>query len=424
MHDRLSRDAREFLHRARGEARQSGHPAVGTGHLLLAILDDPKWGDRATEILEVDPEKLRTEIERLLPRERSPHPGGDVELSPRAERCIENAGRCADDLIHVEHVLQALLVDQAGPACRAVVAAGGRPRFALLRLIEGQAMERNRWRSAAISSPPPPLSLPPEEFRTQSCCTDLDTDDLGPVVGRKAEIARLKNVLARRRRGNALIIGEPGVGKTAVVRGLLDGTTAVWELDIPFLIAGTEYRGDLESRIIGLVGAAWEEDRTLYIEDLHILTNDVLGEDAESARFCLRRFLDDSGVLIGSVSPAGFRALREEDAAFVSCFQPVFVAPATVEETRVIVSALRARYLPGGLADDLVPVLVELAALYFPDRALPGSAVDLLDDVGVAGRKEKIDEEALVRLTAAATGISEETIRRRAPGRSPWREEH
>jgi ATP-dependent Clp protease ATP-binding subunit ClpC len=317
--------------------------------------------------------------------------------------------------IGVGHLLAGLVREQGGVACRAIVAAGGRPAEILSRIPPDDLPDEG----ARLRSPASPR--PRQRFTFGTCCTDLLHRTEDPVVRRESEIARLRTVLARRRHGNAVVVGEPGVGKTAVVHGLITGMGQVFELDVPLLLAGTENRGDLEYRMHHIAEEALRWNRVLFIDDLHFLANGVLGEDGEVVRFCLRRTLERVGGLVGSLSTEGYDLFRRVDPAFLDCFQPVWVEAATEEQAIDIVIALKGNYLSSDLPDALVPTLVELARLYMPQRALPGSAVDLLDELGAAvPEEEPIDEAALIRVTSIATEIPEETIRRRAPGRSPW----
>ncbi|HEY8474701.1 MAG TPA: ATP-dependent Clp protease ATP-binding subunit [Natronosporangium sp.] len=388
----MSRDARELLADAARKAAELGSPDLDTEHLLWAITQRPSLHQLLART-GADPDQLAREIERQgrrgSPREEPP------ALTPAAKRALLQAHQISRTLgatyLGPEHILFALTVNQESTAGRMLHARGVNP----------ETLE-----AAASGRPAPgggggrPTSSTPTLDQYGRDLTALARDGkIDPVVGRADEIDQCVEVLARRTKNNPVLIGEAGVGKTAIVEGLaqrivdgdvprtLEGKRLV-QLDVTGLVAGTRYRGDFEERLKNVIDEiqAHQDDLIVFIDELHTVVRAGAGEGATDAGNILKPALARGELhVVGATTLDEYRKHIEKDPAFERRFQPILVPEPTVEETIEILRGLRDRYEAHHgvrFADDTLVAAAELSDRYLTDRFLPDKAIDLIDQAG------------------------------------------
>lgn len=407
MFERFSPNARQSILNAQEEARSLRNNYLGSEHLLLGIA--ATQGSTAAEVLSdagVDMESLRGSLSRLLgePAEGAQTAAGELPFTPHAKRVLEGALREAlalgHDQIGSEHLLLGLLRDNEGLAPRLLLELEVEPsqlREALLERIAGRQL-------AAAGAGEAEEEASPGRRRKQGKAlqkfarnlTELAREGrLDPVIGREAEIERAMQILVRRTKSNPVLVGEPGVGKTAVVEGLAQrlleqGTPEmlrsqqVYALDMGSLIAGTRYRGEFEDRIKQVIKEVADQDILLFIDEIHTLVGAGDAEGALDAASILKPALARGEIkVIGATTLDEFRKHLEKDSALERRFQQVLIAPPSVEDTVLIMGGLRDRYESHHrvhISDEAMRAAAELSDRYIPDRFLPDKAIDLIDE--------------------------------------------
>jgi ATP-dependent Clp protease ATP-binding subunit ClpB len=393
--DKLTIKSQEALAEAQGLAGTRGHGVVEPAHLLRALLSQSDGiAGPVLEKLGVGVDLLQTEVEKILTRLPKVSGGTQARLSEALGRVIERAFREADELkdeyVATEHFLLALSADSTD-ASGAALRAAGVTREALLKALAS-------IRGGARVTDPDAESKYQALSKFGRDLTDLARrGKLDPVVGRDEEIRRVVQVLSRRTKNNPVLIGEPGVGKTAIVEGLAQRVVAgdvpeslkdrrVITLDVGALIAGSKYRGEFEDRLKAVLREVSEAQGTviLFIDELHTIVGAGAAEGAADAANMLKPALARGELrCIGATTLDEYRKHIEKDAALERRFQPVFVGEPSVGDTISILRGLKERYeVHHGvrIQDAALVAAATLSHRYITDRFLPDKAIDLIDE--------------------------------------------
>jgi len=395
MFERFTERARRVIILAQEEAKRLNHSAVGTEHILLGIIREGEGvASKVLESLSISPDRVRTEIESAIGRgERAPYE--EVAFTQRAKKVLElaldEARRLGHNYIGTEHLLLGLIREGEGVAARVLEAMGAdleRVRAQVVYLLG----EEGTTSYTKQASKTPTL----DEFGRD--LTKLARESkLDPVIGREREIERVIQVLSRRTKNNPALIGEPGVGKTAITEGLAQRIVRgdvpdvlrnkrVVQLDLAALVAGTKYRGEFEERMKKVM----EEIRkaqgevVLFVDELHTLVGAGAAEGAIDASNILKPALARGELqCIGATTLDEYRKYVERDAALERRFQPILVAEPTVEQAIEILKGLRERYEAHhgvSISNEALIAAATLADKYISDRFLPDKAIDLMDE--------------------------------------------
>jgi ATP-dependent Clp protease ATP-binding subunit ClpC len=395
MLERFTERARRVIILAQEEAKRLNHSAVGTEHFLLGLIRDGEGvASKVLESLNLNPERVRAEIESAIGHgERTPHE--EVAFTPRAKKVLElaldEARRLGHNYIGTEHLLLGLIREGDGVAARVLEAMGAgleRVRSQVASLLG----EEGTVSSTKQASKTPIL----DEFGRDLTKLARETK-LDPVIGREREIERVIQVLSRRTKNNPALIGEPGVGKTAITEGLAQRIARggipeglrnkrVVQLDLAALVAGTKYRGEFEERMKKVM----EEIRKaqgeviLFVDELHTLVGAGAAEGAIDASNILKPSLARGELqCIGATTLDEYRKYVERDAALERRFAPILVSEPTVDQTVEILRGLRDRYEAHHgvkIGDDALVAAATLADKYISARFLPDKAIDLMDE--------------------------------------------
>lgn len=423
MFEQFTERARKVLGLARQEAQKFNHEYIGTEHILLGLILEGS-GVAATVLrnMDVDLRKIRLEIEKLV--QQGPqvmHAPSKLPFTPRAKRVIDLAKEEAATLNHehvgTEHLLLGLLRENEGIAAQVLMNLGVRldeVREEVLELLSPDASgssssdkdtgRRGKSRDTA-SVGGGPAGSGNEKSKTPALdafgrdLTELAREGtLDPVIGRFDEIERVIQVLCRRTKNNPVLIGEPGVGKTAIVEGLAQEVIAdnvpeilrerrIVVLDLAMMVAGTKYRGQFEERIKAVMTEVRRAKNViLFIDELHTLVGAGGAEGAIDASNVLKPALSRGEVqVIGATTLDEFRRYIEKDGALERRFQQVLVEPPSNEDALKILHGLKSRYEDHHrirYTDDAIKACVELSTRYIPSRFLPDKAIDVMDEAG------------------------------------------
>ncbi|HEV8598243.1 MAG TPA: ATP-dependent Clp protease ATP-binding subunit [Gemmatimonadales bacterium] len=407
---------RKVLQMAREEAARLHHEYVGTEHILLGLIREGEGVAAAVLTnLNVDLDDIQQKIEETVKKGKAAAaPGPDLPYTSRAKKVLELAMTEARELNHsyvgTEHLLLGLLREEKGIAAQVLTDAGvtlEQSRAETLRLL-GSDMPQTQSSSAA---PTPPAAAPKSEKKSKTpaldhFCRDLTQlaaeGQLDPTIGRTKEIQRVMEILARRKKNNPVLIGEPGVGKTAIVEGLAlliaSGQCPdvlrdhrVLSLDMAAVIAGTKYRGQFEERLKAVMNEiAQSKAVVLFIDELHTLVGAGAAEGAIDASNMLKPALARGELqCVGASTLNEYRKYIEKDGALERRFQAVIVDPPTVEETVEILRGLRKKYEEHhrvSIPDPTLRAAAELSDRYITDRFLPDKAIDVIDEAGARAR--------------------------------------
>ncbi len=399
MFQRFSDRARRVVVLAQEEARMLNHNYIGTEHLLLGLIQEGEGvAAKALESMSISLEAVRNQVEEIIGRGSSA-PTGHIPFTPRAKKVLELSLREALQLGHnyigTEHILLGLIREGEGVAAQVLTKLGAdldRVRNQVVQLLTGAAGTKE---VAQAGETPTQSNLLLDQFGRN--LTQLATQNkLDPVIGRDKEIERVMQVLARRTKNNPVLIGEPGVGKTAVVEGfaqkimknevphMLSGKQ-LYTLDLGALVAGSRYRGDFEERLKKVVKEIRSRgDIILFIDELHNLVGAGAAEGAIDAASILKPALSRGELqTIGATTLDEYRKHLEKDAALERRFQPIMVEEPTVDHTIEILRGLRDRYEAHhrvAITDDALVAAARLASRYISDRFLPDKAIDLIDE--------------------------------------------
>ncbi|MEA3245265.1 MAG: ATP-dependent Clp protease ATP-binding subunit, partial [Gemmatimonadota bacterium] len=411
---------RKVLAMAREEAARLHHEYVGTEHILLGLIREGEGVAAAVlQQLNVDLDEVQQKIEETVKKGKAAQATGpDLPYTSRAKKVLELAMGEARDLNHsyvgTEHLLLGLLKEEKGLAAQVLTEAGvnlDAARTETLRLL-GTDMPAGGAAAQAGATPAAP-SAPAKGGEKKSktpaldhFCRDLTQlaaeGQLDPTIGRAKEIERVMEVLTRRKKNNPVLIGEPGVGKTAIVEGLAQliangecpdslRDNRVLSLDMAAVIAGTKYRGQFEERLKAVMNEiAQNKNVVLFIDELHTLVGAGAAEGAIDASNMLKPALARGELqCVGASTLNEYRKYIEKDGALERRFQTVVVDPPSVEETVEILKGLRKHYEDHhrvSIPDDTLVIAAKLAERYITDRFLPDKAIDVIDEAGARAR--------------------------------------
>ncbi len=414
MFERFTDRARKVMALANQEAQRFNHDNIGTEHLLLGLVKEGSGvGATVLKNLDVDIKKLRLEVEKYVKSGPDMVTMGKLPQTPRAKKVIEYAIEEARALNHnyvgTEHILLGLLREHEGIAAQVLMGLGLKLedlRQEVLSLL-GAGVEDSPSNMAmdmgASSSRPKQKSKTPALDSFGRDLTQLAVEDeLDPVIGRQNEIERLIQILCRRTKNNPVLLGEAGVGKTAIVEGLsqqiihkdvpeiLRGKRVV-VLDLAMMVAGTKYRGQFEERIKAVINEVRRAKNViLFIDELHTLVGAGGAEGAIDASNVLKPALARGEVqCVGATTLDEYRKYIEKDSALERRFQTIIVEPPSKEETVAILKGLRDRYEAHHrvrFTDDALYQAVEFSTRYIAGRCLPDKAIDVIDEAGARVR--------------------------------------
>ncbi len=402
--ERLTVKAGEALEAAQRLARDRGHQRLTPAHLTLALIADREGlGYRLLEKAGADPRALAPEIEEILRRQPRVQGAAEQHVDPQMRKVLDAADdereRMKDDYVSTEHLLFAILSD--GGEVASALKRGGLTHEGLLK-----ALSEIRG-GARVTDQNPEEKYEALARYTRDLTEAARKGELDPVIGRDTEIRRILQVLSRRRKNNPVLIGDPGVGKTAIVEGLArrivagdvpDGLKSkrVLSLDLGALVAGTKFRGEFEERLKSLLREVKEAagEVILFIDELHTLVGAGAAEGAIDASNLLKPALARGDLrCIGATTLDEYRKHIEKDAALERRFQPVLVGEPSVEDTIAILRGLKDRYeVHHGvrISDAALVSAAVLSERYVTDRFLPDKAIDLVDEAA-AGLRIELD---------------------------------
>ena len=410
MFERFTDRARRVVVLAQDEARGLKHNYIGTEHLLLGLISEGEGvAAKALETMEIKGEAVRASVIEIIGEGEKPVEG-HIPFTPRAKRVFELSLREALQLGHnyigTEHLLLGLLKEGEGVAAQVLTKQGAdlaQVRQTVIQMLSGYQRGDEEGRESVgagvggTGGPERSNSAILEQFG-RNLTQAARENKLDPVIGRRTEMERVMQVLSRRTKNNPVLIGEPGVGKTAVVEGLAQAIVAgdvpetikdrqIYSLDMGSLVAGSRYRGDFEERLKKVL----KEIRTrgdiiLFIDEIHTLVGAGAAEGSIDAAQMLKPMLARGELqTIGATTNDEYRKYIEKDAALERRFQPVKVDEPSVDETVEILKGLRDRYEAHHrviITDAAIQAAAELADRYISDRFLPDKAIDLVDEAG------------------------------------------
>jgi ATP-dependent Clp protease ATP-binding subunit ClpC len=397
--DRFTERAQEAAQRAAEIIQRYGHNQIDTEHILLALIEQPQGViPQILELLKVDPNAISERLDYIL--KTSPKASifgggaGQIFITPRVKRIIdlanEEASKLKDEYISTEHIFLAILSERNTPAAR---------------LLEGAGLTRERVYDAVVQMRGGQRVTDPQaetRFRTlEKYSRDLTTlareGKLDPVIGRDTEILRLMQILSRRTKNNPVLIGEAGVGKTAIVEGLAQNIASndvpeilmgkkIISLDLGAMIAGSRFRGEVEERLKASIDEVQrsEGEIILFIDELHTVVGAGAAQGAMDASNMLKPALARGELqCVGATTLDEYHKHIEKDAALERRFAPIYVDEPSIDDTIQMLQGLRDRYEAHHkvrFSDEALVAAVRLSSRYVPDRRLPDKAIDLIDE--------------------------------------------
>ena len=414
MFERFTDRARKVMALANQEAQRFNHEYIGTEHVLLGLVKEGSGvGATVLKNLDVDIKKLRLEVEKLVKSGPDVVTMGKLPQTPRAKKVIEYAIEEARSLNHnyvgTEHILLGLLRESEGIAAQVLMSLGLKLeniRQEVLNLlgagVDGGVADLGMKMGPAIGRAKPKSKTPALDSFGRDLTELATNDELDPVIGRKDEIERLVQILCRRTKNNPVLLGEAGVGKTAIVEGLSQQIIhkqvpeilkdkRIVVLDLAMMVAGTKYRGQFEERIKAVINEVRRaKNVVLFIDELHTLVGAGGAEGAIDASNVLKPALARGEVqCIGATTLDEFRKHIEKDGALERRFQTIIVEQPSKEETLDILRGLQDRYEAHHkvrFTDEALYQAVELSTRYIAGRCLPDKAIDVIDESGARVR--------------------------------------
>ncbi len=405
MFNRFTERARKVIVYAKEEARRFNHDYIGTEHLLLGLIREGEGVAAAVlQKLGLDLETIRLEVEKLVQAGPSTQVVGDIPFTPRSKKALELSAEEARALGHnyigTEHLLLGLVKEGEGMAYRVLLNLGldlGKLRNEVMELLGSGIPGYGQQPETVKAGKTPAIDAYGRNLNKLAREGKLD-----PVIGRKNEIERVIQILSRRTKNNPVLLGEAGIGKTAIVEGLAqqivqgdvpellrDKTIVV--LDLAMMIAGTKYRGQFEERIKAVMDELKRSGKlVLFIDEIHTLVGAGAAEGAIDAANILKPALARGEIqCIGATTMDEYRKNIEKDAALERRFQTIIVEPPSVDETIQILKGLRDRYEAHHrvkYSDESLEAAARLSDRYISNRFLPDKAVDILDEAGAKAR--------------------------------------
>ena len=430
MFDKFTDKARKVMSLAQDEARSLGQMYVGTEHLLLALI---KEGDgiaaQALAKLDVTYDEALEAVKEVTERASEPVPGGHIPFTPRAKRVLEGAYRetmsRGATYISTEHLLLGIVREGNGVAMETLSRlgiSGDAVRNAVNELIDkDKPADADAAPVQEVRIGPDGVSVGPARTQQQASSSDdasmleqygrnltalAAEGKLDPVIGRDLEVERVMQVLARRQKNNPLILGDPGVGKTAIVEGLAQLVAAgtvpdmlrgkeIWTLDVAALVAGSKYRGEFEDRLKKVISEVKKGGNAiLFIDEMHTIIGAGSAEGSIDAASILKPPLSRGEIqVIGATTADEYRKHIEKDSALERRFQPVNVNEPSAADTLAIIRGLQGRYEKHHhvrYTDAALEAAVTLSDRYIQDRFLPDKAIDVIDEAGARTRVHKM----------------------------------
>ncbi len=406
MFERFTERARQVVVLAQEEARTLKHNYIGTEHILLGLLrEEEGLAARVLESLEITVERVRAQVVRIVGSGEEVT-SGQIPFTPRAKKVLELALREALSLGHnyigTEHILLGLVRENEGVAARILLdfdADSEKIRNEVIRMLSGPGSRQRGSGSGSAGAQGTGEGKKSSKLLDQfgRNLTKLASEGkLDPVVGRETEIERIMQILSRRTKNNPVLVGEPGVGKTAVVEGLAQRITnadvpellkgkQIYTLDLAALVAGSKYRGEFEERLKKVMKEITQRgDIILFIDELHNLVGAGAAEGAIDAASILKPALARGELqTVGATTLEEYRKYLERDSALERRFQKITVDQPSTEETVQILKGLRDRYEQHhkvNITDEALEAAADLADRYISDRFLPDKAIDLIDE--------------------------------------------
>jgi ATP-dependent Clp protease ATP-binding subunit ClpC len=418
MFERFTDRARRVVVLAQEEARMLNHNYIGTEHILLGLIHEGEGvAAKAMEGMGISLEAVRAQVEEIIGQGQQA-PSGHIPFTPRAKKVLELSLREALQLGHnyigTEHILLGLIREGEGVAAQVLVKLGADLNSVRQQVI--QLLSGYQGKEAVASNGPaegtPSTSLVLDQFG-RNLTQAAREGKLDPVIGRELEIERVMQVLSRRTKNNPVLIGEPGVGKTAVVEGLAQAIVKndvpetlkdkqLYSLDLGALVAGSRYRGDFEERLKKVLKEIKTRgDIILFIDEIHTLVGAGAAEGAIDAASILKPMLARGELqTIGATTLDEYRKHLEKDAALERRFQPIQVKEPSVAHTIEILKGLRDRYETHhrvSITDGALSAAANMADRYVSDRFLPDKAIDLIDEAGSRLRIKRMTAPAELR---------------------------
>lgn len=398
MFGRFTERAQKVLALAQEEALRLGHNNIGTEHILLGLVREGEGiAAKALQALGLGSEKIQKEVESLIGRGQEM--SQTIHYTPRAKKVIElsmdEARKLGHSYVGTEHILLGLIREGEGVAARVLNNLGVSLNKARQQVL--QLLGSNETGSSAAGTNSN-ANTPTLDSLARDLTAIAKEDSLDPVIGRSKEIQRVIEVLSRRTKNNPVLIGEPGVGKTAIAEGLAQQIInnevpeilrdkRVMTLDMGTVVAGTKYRGEFEDRLKKVMDEIRQAGNIiLFIDELHTLIGAGGAEGAIDASNILKPSLARGELqCIGATTLDEYRKYIEKDAALERRFQPIQVDQPSVDESIQILQGLRDRYEAHhrvSITDDAIEAAVKLSDRYISDRFLPDKAIDLIDEAG------------------------------------------
>ncbi len=411
MHGRFTERSQKVVYLAQEEAKRLNHPAVGTEHLLLGLIQEGGGvAAKALQMLQIDLDRVRNEVEKMI-GQGDAQAQGEVGFTPRAKKVVQElaineARKLSHNYVGTEHLLLALISEGEGVAARVLESMGAslpQVRKAVMALLGGG----DDTETGLVGQPGDQSKEGAPTGKGKSATSTLDSysrdlthmakeEDLDPVIGRDMEIERVIQVLSRRTKNNPCLVGEPGVGKTAIAEGLAqrieEGNIPetlkdkrVVALDLASLVAGTKYRGEFEERLKKVMEEIKSAGNIIvFLDELHTIIGAGGAEGAIDASNILKPALSRGEMqVVGATTLDEYRKHIERDSALERRFQPITVDEPTVEETIAILKGLRDRYEVHHrvkISDEALEAAAKLSDRYVSGRFLPDKAIDLVDE--------------------------------------------
>jgi ATP-dependent Clp protease ATP-binding subunit ClpC len=417
LFERFTERARQVVVLAQEEARTLKHNYIGTEHILLGLLrEEEGLAARVLESLDITVERVRAQVVRIVGSGEEVT-SGQIPFTPRAKKVLELALREALSLGHnyigTEHILLGLVRENEGVAARILLdfdADSEKIRNEVIRMLSGPGGRRQGAGAGAAEGKKSSKLL--DQFG-RNLTRLADESKLDPVIGREIEIERIMQILSRRQKNNPVLLGEPGVGKTAIVEGLASRITKgevpellrnkqIYTLDLAALVAGSKYRGEFEERLKKVMKEITQRgDIVLFIDELHNLVGAGAAEGAIDAASILKPALARGELqTIGATTLDEYRKYLERDSALERRFQQIKVDEPSTENTVKILEGLRERYEDHHkvkISDDGLRAAAELADRYISDRFLPDKAIDLIDEAASRMRIKSMSQPPVYR---------------------------